>query len=75
MITDNPTNTAKFRRVETLAVGGSHGCYPELRLTFVADDVNMRRLVSVGGVSENSVWTVRDRGFDRIGSDRRLELD
>ena len=62
MVTDNPTDTAKFRRVEPLAIGGSDGCYPEFRLTFVADDVDMRQLVSVGGVRENSVRTMPEEG-------------
>ncbi len=47
MLTDNPMDAAKFRGVATLAVGESDGCHPELRLAFVADNVDMRRLVAV----------------------------
>ena len=53
MLADNPMDTAKFRRVETPVVGRSDRCHPELRLSFVADDVDVRRLVAVGGVGEH----------------------
>ena len=72
MLTDNPMDTAKFRCVESSAVGRPDRCHPELRLSMVADDVDMGRLVTVGGISEHSVWTIPQEG-GQGGSHVRLE--
>ena len=56
-----------------LPFGVAYGrCHPELRFSLVADDVDVRWLVAVGGVREHSVWTIPQEG-GQWGSRARLE--
>jgi hypothetical protein len=63
---DHPLNAAQFLSAKASIPLQSNRIQPELGLTIVALDMDVRRLGSIAGIEEKTVWTMsHDRGHAR----------